>query len=85
MADPCLCFDIMENRRLIDFFLLVVFGNNDSIDEVDVAPSSVTDNWLEYGLIDKIELRSLAQFDFRRGVDVNVEYIGRVIDFRGTV
>lgn len=75
----------MENLRPIVFFLLLAFGNKDSLDEVDAISSSDSVNSLECRLIDKIELRSLAQFDFRRGVDVNVEYIGRVIDFRGTV
>lgn len=63
----------MENLRLIDFRLRPVFDNKETFDEIEVASSSISFNWLEHGLIATIELRSLAQLDFWRGVDVNGE------------
>lgn len=64
----------MEKRRLTDFRLRLVFSNNNELfDAIEAASSSVSSQWLEFALIDRIEGRSLAQRDFCRGVDVNVE------------
>ncbi len=86
MGESCRRFDMMEIVRVIDFLLLFVFDSNESIVEIEAASSSsLSVNLLEFALIAKIDLRPRVQFDFWRGVDVNVEYIGRVIDFRRSV